>query len=925
MLKAEYGLENKNLYEGLVQLNKQWAEITPENKWLTSPSPTHWDDLIHAHLGMVEAHLRANPPKGLSPQQFANRLQCLDILQEYNQQKQYPLNIGHLQPTPYFIDHQNTACAVGHLMREHGAHDLAMYIAANFNNHYIEDMPQDELLEWAEKNGFSLFELKLIQPGYGAQFVVFADLEQPDCGINNGSINIGVIEYECLYEALNDDIRWEQFLGNLNSSEIEYPTEFDDLEGWDRLEYIKDNYGGTNNSEWLPVLMGSFSFYYPCMDESNYELGNDACEKVSLDLRNHKGELTEGIDLEAGVYYANINYNYMYWDTITNIGYECDAYWMSWCQNKEVFVLNNKETSNEIDYHVENVSIIMAGYHQEYYGEGDVWQVQADCGDGMLYILNDYGNEHNIWDFEGNYLGNYDVTQNLNYSSHFNHSLCYYEFEKRQSLVVEITNPDGCKSFERINIDFEDYSNLLSITSTPATCGQSNGKIKLYCTYMLYSDYGLQYPDYDFVYEDVDIYIDGYLFDYVNETLPAGTYTLEVDYVSNPCILSGEIEVPEVCVEQENCDFSIRGAVERNRCSSGTSFNNVWGVRNNQTLYIDTSLSLIDFAHKNTYDIYYDTTYYVGVENDSLIVDFEVLDLLPISSSTSCVNSGIDSLFLVQFNCIEYLNTFNEPVDSFECDEFLIGHQIEYHPNGVNGSLIIVGLPYFDCIVSYNGVELEPTATFTTVVTEETFYLYESIDFSTNQAVFEIVASVPNSNCIEVINLDLQDPLPLELLNFNIETTNNQNSLFWQTASAVDEDYFILQHSTDGVNFTDLARIETINHSGGIEYYSYLHNSQNCSNYYRLQSVGLNGIKRVVSDIISAENCNNNKPLIYPTITNGLVYCTNCQGQQIQLFNALGKKLKLTNNSSNTIDLSNYPSGQYFVVIGESATKIFKT
>ena len=66
----------------------------------------------------------------------------------------------------YFIDDFGVHCAVGYLIEQSGNGDLALEISEKFNYNYIEDIPSSKMLDWAEKFGFTVDELKWIQPGY---------------------------------------------------------------------------------------------------------------------------------------------------------------------------------------------------------------------------------------------------------------------------------------------------------------------------------------------------------------------------------------------------------------------------------------------------------------------------------------------------------------------------------------------------------------------------------------------------------------------------------------------------------------------------------------------------------------------------------------------------------------------------------------
>ncbi len=181
-----------SLYEQLCQLNTQWTKQSLEDYSFLKENKQiqHSHQLIQLHLELVEQHLRTHIPDGLSETQLTKRMEGLDILNVYHQTGKFPINTRHTYQIPYFIDDFNTACAVGHIMREGGSADLAHLIAHEYNNAYIKDMPYETVKTWADATGFTVDELKWIQPSYTPAFTVIGDIADSNCGFDNGAIDI---------------------------------------------------------------------------------------------------------------------------------------------------------------------------------------------------------------------------------------------------------------------------------------------------------------------------------------------------------------------------------------------------------------------------------------------------------------------------------------------------------------------------------------------------------------------------------------------------------------------------------------------------------------------------------------------------------------------------------------------------------------
>lgn len=93
--------------------------------------------------------------------------------------------------------------------------------------------------------------------------------------------------------------------------------------------------------------------------------------------------------------------------------------------------------------------------------------------------------------------------------------------------------------------------------------------------------------------------------------------------------------------------------------------------------------------------------------------------------------------------------------------------------------------------------------------------------------------------------------LPLNITAFSANAINQNINTDWQTASEQNTDYFIIQHSTDGVSFTDIGTLKAIG-SGANNYTFTDKNPNNGINYYRLQCIDRDG-SRSYSKVVSVQ------------------------------------------------------------------------
>lgn len=151
----------------MTEINAEWNAHADEFPDMDrTVSFTDEADRIATHLHMVRAHLAAHGSEGLSPDQGAARHALLGDLEQYADRGLFPRNMVLPYRNPVFIDPYGTACAVGQLMIESGASDLAMRIDDELELAYVREMDLPEIGTWATTHGFTADELAWIQPAY---------------------------------------------------------------------------------------------------------------------------------------------------------------------------------------------------------------------------------------------------------------------------------------------------------------------------------------------------------------------------------------------------------------------------------------------------------------------------------------------------------------------------------------------------------------------------------------------------------------------------------------------------------------------------------------------------------------------------------------------------------------------------------------
>lgn len=171
------------LIDHLTEVNKEWAKQSFHAPFLNEIFSFQNDNQrIQKHLELVAWFLKNKSNDHLDMSQKINRINQLNVLNEYWQKGQFPRNTFHQKRQPYFVDVYGTACAVGYLVLESGEKELVEKISTENNFAYVEDMQFPALENWATENGFTKPELAWIQPGYPPPHHIYGTVG------NNGGI-----------------------------------------------------------------------------------------------------------------------------------------------------------------------------------------------------------------------------------------------------------------------------------------------------------------------------------------------------------------------------------------------------------------------------------------------------------------------------------------------------------------------------------------------------------------------------------------------------------------------------------------------------------------------------------------------------------------------------------------------------------------
>ncbi len=177
---------------------------------------------------------------------------------------------------------------------------------------------------------------------------------------------------------------------------------------------------------------------------------------------------------------------------------------------------------------------------------------------------------------------------------------------------------------------------------------------------------------------------------------------------------------------------------------------------------------------------------------------------------------------------------------------------------------------------------------------------------------------------IRVSNSWLTSVLPVKLVNFSANLSNNQTELNWSTASETNNKGFEIERSNDGKNFTTIAFVQGAGNSNRLLSYSFIDDNK-ATAYYRLKQIDFDGkfeysnLVKVNSDELLIDlNPNPFNDNIVISSANKIV------NAEIIDINGKTKIMEIINNNKATINTSSLSSGVYFVRVNDGVKVITK-
>ncbi|HSZ26209.1 MAG TPA: T9SS type A sorting domain-containing protein [Cytophagaceae bacterium] len=181
----------------------------------------------------------------------------------------------------------------------------------------------------------------------------------------------------------------------------------------------------------------------------------------------------------------------------------------------------------------------------------------------------------------------------------------------------------------------------------------------------------------------------------------------------------------------------------------------------------------------------------------------------------------------------------------------------------------------------------------------------------------------PFSNC------SVSLPMPVTLISFDAVYSNNAVDLLWATAYEKNNSYFLIERSSDGINFEAIGKVEGGGNSNHYLSYSFTDNTPVAGIvYYRLKQVDIDGVF-VYSAIKSVTVSDGNNVFVYPTPVNTgneihvkISSLSEVESVTINVVDILGKEVLhySGNGAFHTLSSAQLAKGVYLVIVQEANT-----
>ena len=175
-------------------------------------------------------------------------------------------------------------------------------------------------------------------------------------------------------------------------------------------------------------------------------------------------------------------------------------------------------------------------------------------------------------------------------------------------------------------------------------------------------------------------------------------------------------------------------------------------------------------------------------------------------------------------------------------------------------------------------------------------------------------------------------PLPVEWLRESAECNHKEITIKWTTASEQNSNFFTVERSLDGINFSAITTVWAAGNSSSIKNYSAVDTDPySGTSYYRVRETDFNG-SSMTTNLMTVTGCSNDDVIIYGSqgYLSVIINALDDEQYTIELYDVLGQKLlneiKSVSSGNNYLKLpvSNIASAIYIARVYNSRNAVTK-
>jgi hypothetical protein len=193
-----------------------------------------------------------------------------------------------------------------------------------------------------------------------------------------------------------------------------------------------------------------------------------------------------------------------------------------------------------------------------------------------------------------------------------------------------------------------------------------------------------------------------------------------------------------------------------------------------------------------------------------------------------------------------------------------------------------------------------------------------SVEFSLGEPITTTLSSASIKLTQGFLQPEINRVIPVELLFFNAALKNKQTAhLTWATSSELNADYFSVEKSQNGKDFTAVGKVKAVGNSSQKNDYFYddlVLNSDKII-YYRLKQLDLNGAFKYTQVVaISLQNEHQDGVKIYPNPAKNTITIESINPvKSVNIYNVQGILIKQSKRTD--IDISDCAAGVYLLEV----------